>query len=177
MVDEGKAAAWLKWDFVERTLHFKPPISGKVAKLLSRITVPLLRSLGCIPVYKGEYSRMFETLRLSLEILQQEKYLLIFPEDNLLPADPITGMRPFQRSFARLGEMYYHQTGKRLKFYPVAIHPQGFVLVGKPVAFSAHNPVGFERNRLRALLEAAVHSLYMQVETQGEVGILSPARQ
>ena len=68
MVDEEKAAAWLKWDFVERTLELKPPFSAWVAKGLSKITVPLLRSLGCIPVYQGEYDRMADTLRLSMEV-------------------------------------------------------------------------------------------------------------
>ena len=106
MVDEERAAAWLKWDFVERTLHLKPPTSAWVARRLSRITVPFLRSLGCIPVYKGNYDRMVDTLRLSMDVLQQDKFLLVFPEDLLLPADPETHMKPFQRSFARLGEMY-----------------------------------------------------------------------
>ena len=62
MVDEEKAAAWLKWDFVERTLELKPPVSAWVAKGLSKITVPMLRSLGCIPVYRGDYDRMANTL-------------------------------------------------------------------------------------------------------------------
>jgi hypothetical protein len=102
MVDKEKAAAWLKWDFVERTLHLKPPASAWVAKVLSGITVPMLRSLGCIPVYKGDYERMVETLRLSMDVLRQGKFLLVFPEDATLPADPLTRMNPFQRSFARL---------------------------------------------------------------------------
>jgi hypothetical protein len=176
MVDEEKAAAWLKWDFVERTLHLKPPASGWVARGLSRITVPFLRSLGCIPVYKGDYDRMVETLRLSMDVLRQGKFLLVFPEDNMLPADPITGMRLFQRSFARLGEMYYQETGERLKFYPVAIHPSGCVIVGKAVTFDPLNPVGLERHRLKDLMEDSIRSMYLQVEDKGasEVAALTP---
>ena len=133
MLEEDKAAAWLKWDFVERTLHLKPPASAWVAKWLSKITVPFLRSLGNIPVYKGDYDRMVDTLHLSMDVLRQGKFLLVFPEDNMLPADPATGMRAFQRSFARLGEMYYQETGERLEFFPVAAHPAGYVTVGKAV--------------------------------------------
>ena len=156
MVDEEKAAAWLKWDFVERTLDLKPPVSAWVAKWLSKITVPFLRSLGCIPVYKGEYDRMADTLRLSMDVLRQGKFLLVFPEDNLLPADPVTRMRPFQHSFARLGEIYYAETGERLEFYPVAIHPSGYVMVGKVVTFNPNYAVGLERHRLKCLMENAV---------------------
>jgi hypothetical protein len=176
MVDEEKAADWLKWDFVERTLHLKPPVSAWVAKWLSKITVPFLRSLGCIPVYKNDYGRMVDTLRLSMEVLRQDKFLLVFPEDNLLQGDPLTGMKPFQRSFARLGEMYYAETGERLEFYPVAIHPSGYVKVGKGVAFNPLNTVGIERHRLKNLMEDSVRAMYLQGEHKdvSEAAALTP---
>jgi hypothetical protein len=176
MVDEEKAAAYLKWDFVERTLRLKPPLSERVAKRLSKITVPFLRSLGCIPVYKGEYERMVDTLRLSMDILLQGNFLLVFPEDNMLPADPETGMRPFLRSFARLGEMYYAETGERLEFYPVAVHPAGFVKIGLPVAFNPLNPVGQERHRLKNLMEDTIREMFLQIghEPGSEVAALTP---
>lgn len=176
MVDREKAAAWLKWDFVERTLHLKPPLSAWVAKWLSRITVPMLRSLGCIPVYKGEYDRMLETLQLSMDVLRQGKFLLVFPEDNMLPADQVTGMRLFQRSFARLGEMYYEETGERLGFYPVAVHPSGCVMVGKAVAFNPLNAAGIERHRLKNLMEDTIRAMYLKVEHESgsETAALTP---
>jgi 1-acyl-sn-glycerol-3-phosphate acyltransferase len=95
MVDENKAAAWLQWDFVERTLELKPPVSAWVAKGLSKITVLFLRWLGCIPVFQDDYDKLADTLHLSMEVLRQGKCLLVFPEDNRLVADPVTGMRPF----------------------------------------------------------------------------------
>ena len=176
MLDEEKAAAWLKWDFVERTLHLEPPVSAWVAKGLSKITVPFMRSLGCIPVYKGEYERLVETLRLSMDVLQQGKFLLIFPEDNMLPRDPETKMASFQRSFVRLGELYFEETGQRLEFYPVTIHPKGYVLVGKAVAFNPLNPVGLERHRLKDLMEDTVRAMYLLVDHKAgsEVGTLTP---
>jgi hypothetical protein len=176
MVDEEKAAAWLKWDFVERTLHLRPPASVWVAKGLSKITVPFLRSLGCIPVYKGDYDRMADTLRLSMDILRQGRFLLVFPEDNLLPADLVTGMRPFQRSFTRLGELYYEETGQRLEFYPVAIHPAGYVTAGRPVSFNPLNAVGSERHRLKDLMEDTIRAMYLQMEHKSgcEIAVLTP---
>jgi hypothetical protein len=176
MVDKERAAAWLQWDFVERTLHLKPPVSAWVAKGLSRLTVPFLHSLGCIPVYKGGYDQMVDTLRLSMDVLRQGKFLLVFPEDNMLPADPVTGMRLFQRSFARLGEMVYQETGQRLGFYPVAVHPSGSVTIGKAVAFDPLNAVGLERHRLKDLMEDTVREMYLQVEHKAasDVAALTP---
>ena len=176
MVDEEKAAAWLKWDFVERTLHLKPPASAWVAQKLSKISVPFLRALGCIPVYRGNYDRMVDTLRLSMDVLRQGRFLLVFPEDNLLPEAQMTRMKPFRHSFARLGETYYEETGKRLDFYPVAVHSAGYVIVGKAVTFNPINRVSLERHRLKDLMESSIRTMYLQVEhkTDSEVVALTP---
>jgi len=174
MVDEKKAAAWLQWDFVERTLDLKPPVSAWVAKWLSKITVPLLRWLGCIPVYRGAYDRLANTLQLSMDVLRQGKCLLVFPEDNMTPADPVTGMKTFQHSFARLGEKYFAETGERLEFYPVAIHISGYVMVGKVVTFNPNYAVGTERQRLKRLMENAIKTMYMQMEEEDSSKMLTP---
>ncbi len=164
MVDQEKAAAYLKWDFVERTLHLQPPASVWVAKAISNLSVPFLRSLGCIPVYKNDYDRMGETMRMSMDVLRLGKFLLVFPEDETLGKDPETNMAPFQRTFVRLGEAYHAETGRRLEFYPVAVHPKGVVMVGQPVAFDPLNRVGLERSRLRDVMEKAVTAMYLQAE-------------
>lgn len=177
MMDREKAAAYLNMDFTERQLHLEPPLSLWLSRLLSRITVPLFWSLGCIPVYKGDYERMQETLRLSMDVLRQDKFILVFPEDAALEADEAIGMRPFQHTFARLGEMYHAETGKRLLFYPAAVHPKGVVQVGRPLAYNPLNPAGVERRRLKDLLEDTVQRLYLRLEAQsGGVGALTPQK-
>jgi hypothetical protein len=163
-------------DFTERQLHLKPPLSTWISTLLTRITVPMFWSLGCIPVYKGDYERMRQTLSLSMDRLREGKFLLVFPEDSLLPIDPATKMSPFQRSFARLGEVYYEETHERLEFYPVAVHAAGYVVVGKPVAFNPLNPLGLERRRLKDRMEDTVREMYLQVGKPDFVGELTPQR-
>jgi hypothetical protein len=135
MMDKDLAPIWLQADFVERQLHFKPPISQWVARALCKLSVPLFYSLGCIPVYANNYERMRETLDMSMDVLREGKFVLVFPEDYRLPKDPVTKMQPFQHSFARLGERYYAETGERLEFYPLTIYATGFLIVGKPVVF------------------------------------------
>lgn len=176
MVDKERAAAYLQWDLIERQLHLRTPMAGWVARALSQLTVPFLRSLGCIPVYRGNYERMQVTLRLSMEVLRQGHCLLVFPEDNLLPTDPLTKMQPFQRTFVRLGEMYYEATGERLEFYPVAIHPSGFVQVGKGIVHDPLNPTGLERHRLKEVMENTVKMMYLQLEGGEVSGALSLVR-
>ena len=162
MLDEENSVELLKLYFAERTLHLKPPISDWVAKTLSKITVPLMGSLDYIPIHVGDYRRMADTLSMSVNLLRQGKFLLLFPEDGMLPADPLTGINQFTHIFPRLGEMYYQQTGTCLQFYPVAIHAQKRrVMVGQPVAFNPLNPVGLERRRLRDLMEGSIKTMYL----------------
>jgi hypothetical protein len=176
MMDKDLAPIWLQADFVERQLHFKPPVSRWVSRALCSISVPLFYSLGCIPVYACDYERMHETMEMSMGVLREGKFLLVFPEDYRLPRDPVTKMQPFQHSFARLGEMYYAETGERLKFYPVAVHATGHLVVGKPVTFNPLNAVGPERRRLKELMEDTIIAMYMQMEGGNPSGALTVER-
>lgn len=171
MLDPALAGEYLRKDFVEPRLGLKPPTSISFSQALSRITVPLLRSLGCVPVYRG-YEQTRKTWEISLALLLQGKYLLIFPEDATLPADPATGFNPFLRAFARLGEFYYERTQQRLAFYPVAVHPSHRVRVGEPISYNPLNPVGLERSRLRNLLQDAIRRMYLDMERQGASGLV-----
>lgn len=164
MMDRDLAPAWLQWDLAERQLHLKPPFSKWFSVGICKVAVPLFYSLGCIPVYRGDYERMRTTLKMSMDVIRQGGFLLIFPEDNRMPMDPVTRMQPFQRTFARLGESYHAEVGKNLPFYPVAVHPEKVVKVGKPVFYEPLNPIGFERNRLKGLLESTIREMYLGMD-------------
>jgi len=162
-VDKDLAAAYLQKDFVERQLHFKPPFSRWFSQMLSRITVPYLTALGSIPVYLDN-DGIQKTLQMSLEALRAARCILVFPENPFLPADPATKMNPFREDFAWLGAMYHAETGKCLEFYPLAVHPKKYVLVGRPAAFNPDNPAEQERRRLCTILRERIKGLYLLPE-------------
>lgn len=170
-VDKELAADYLQKDFVERQLHFKPPFSRWFSQALCRLTVPFLNAIGCIPVYHGDVDGIHKTMEMSLAALRDEEYILVFPEDPLLPVDPATKMNPFMHSFTRMGEIYYAETGKCLEFYPLTVHPKRYVVVGKPVTFNPSNPAKLERRRLRDLLEEKIKSTYLIPDPLVQVGI------
>jgi hypothetical protein len=105
MMDRDQTAAYLNQDFVEPQLHLKPPVSLWVAKGISKISLRLLTSAGCVPVWQG--TRLYKTYEQSVDLLVAGKSLLIFPEDPSKDVDPQYRMTPFKKGFARLGEMYY----------------------------------------------------------------------
>ncbi len=174
MMDRELAPAYLQMDFVERQLHFKAPLSGWIARFFCKITIPLFNSLGCIPVYRGDYARLLTTYNISMDYLRQEKFLVIFPEDNSLPMDPLTRMQPFQHSFVRLAEMYYAETGKCLEFFPVAVHASKYLAVGRPAVFNPHNHAGMERWRIKKRMEDSIQAMYLQLEGGNTSGLLVP---
>lgn len=163
MLDSRRAANYLRWDFVERSFKLKPPFSQIPAWAISRISVPLLRSIGCIAVNRGNYRDIQQSLIATIEVLKQNKIVIIYPEDPNLELDPQTKMRPFMKGFTRLGELFYQETGQRLQFYPIAVHETKSVMLGEPLEFDPANPIAQERLRLRDALESRIMEMYLQL--------------
>lgn len=104
--------------------------------------------------------------------------MLIFPYDPHMQRDEVSGIKPFRPTFARLGEVYYAETGECLSIYPVAVHATRQLVVGQPVVFNPLNPLELERQRLKDLMENTVRAMYMHLEMnmQLEGGNLSGSR-
>ena len=168
MLDQHLAPDYLRRDFLEGQLHLRLPISGWLAAVISRIHVPLLRTLGGIPVYHTPDGHL-TTFQLSVDLLAQGKYILIFPEDPELPPDGRYQMAPFKKGFTRLGEMYFEQTKQTLFFYPLAVHAESLtVRVGKPVRYNPISNPASERTRIKSLLEQTIQDMYLQA-SHGEI--------
>ncbi|RJP51047.1 MAG: hypothetical protein C4583_09655 [Anaerolineaceae bacterium] len=162
MLDPLLAADYLRRDFLEGQLHLTRPLSEWLARAISRIHVPLLRAVGCVPVYHMP-DGLLETFRLSVDLLAQGECILVFPEDPDLSADPCYKMTPFKKGFAHLGELFYERTKQILSFYPLAVHAESLtVRAGKPIRY---NPLGnpiTERVRIKNLLERSIHEMILQ---------------
>ena len=135
MLDLKRAPAYLFDDFIRPSLHLQGRLGFLVSRILSQAAVRLLNGIGSIPidrsqgVFMGPYRR-------SLDLLSQGKNLLIFPEDSEASLDPESDMRPFMRGFILLSPMYYHQTGRPLPFYPVAVSSQSNkIAIAKPLYY------------------------------------------
>lgn len=175
LLDPLLAPDYLRRDFVERQLHLKSPLSEWLAEGISKITVPLLRTVGCIPVYHTPEG-LLETFHLSVDLLTEGKFLLIFPENSDLPLDPRYQMKPFRKGFARLGEMYYERTKKILPFHPVAVHAESMtVRVGRPIRYNPLNDPANERARITDLLERTIHEMYLQASQTDLVHLPLPS--
>ncbi len=171
MLDPELAPDYLRIDFVEKEMLLQPPASIWAARALSKISVPLLRAVGCVPV-PPEAEGMRGTFEHSLELLLKGSFLAVFPEDPNQPLDPHVRMSPFKKGFTRLGELYYQRTGASLRFYPLAVHAeQRIVQVGEPVAFNPLTAPVRERIRLKDILEGMIHEMYLGLDSGGYIAI------
>jgi hypothetical protein len=170
IMEWDKAVEYLRRDFVEKQLNMPPPYDLKLATIISKLSVPLLRYLDCIPVWKG--SALLETYRLSIESLVQGKNLLIFPEDPKQEMNDLFMMTPFYKGFTRLGEMYYERTKRILRFFPLAVHPAARkIKAGSPISYNPYNNPVRERVRIKNRLESAIHDLYISLVLESLPGI------
>ncbi|MDO8753955.1 MAG: hypothetical protein Q7J80_08695 [Anaerolineales bacterium] len=166
MLDPLRAADCLRRDFVEPQLHLTPPLSRWLAQGIAKIHVPLLRSIGAIPVHHTP-DKLLETYQQTVDLLAQRECILIFPEDPNQPMDPHYKMTPFKKGFTRLGELFHERTHAALAFYPLCVQPQSRTLqVGAPVRYNAANPAPIERQRIKSVLEESIHSMFLQALTQ-----------
>ena len=105
-------------------------------RVLSKITVTLLRPLlfAGNPILVHHDRRIIETLRESLDALVNEKTsLVIFPES---PKRFSPYVSTIYDGFADIGRMYYNETGKCLKFFPVYAEKHNRVIsVGDPIVY------------------------------------------
>ena len=128
-------------------------------RLLSYLITPLcvcvFNNARTVPVYHD--TRLITAYRPSIELLQQGRSLLIFPEcydehNNIV--------HDFQDKFIDLARFYYRRSGKILSFVPVynapALHE---TLIGKPIPFDPSRPIEEERARLCAALKDAITAL------------------
>ena len=160
--DEDLAPDYLRLDFVEKELKLKPPLSMLVAKAISKITIPIFRSMDIITAYRT-FQDMGKTFSQSLSLLLEGKYLYVAPEDPTLDPDPIDGIRPFQRGFVHLGELYAEKTGRCLPFYPVTIHKDGVIVIDEPIFYNLHNNPRKERLRIVNLLAKTIKCRYAEI--------------
>jgi hypothetical protein len=166
MLEPELAADYLRRDFMEPQLHIPPPYSHSLAKVLSKITVPLLKATGGISVHH-DTEGLLETYRNTVDLFESGKSILIFPEDPAQLPDPRTKMSAFQKGFTRLGELYYERTQSALRFYPIMVHAgERIVRLERPIRYHPMNPPISERMRLKHALESTIKAMYLEVEAR-----------
>lgn len=121
-------------------------------KLLSYIIAPLsvcvFNNANTIGVYHD--TRIVGTFKNTVARLQEGANVVIFPEHDVKYNHILY---EFQDRFIDIAKLYFKRTGKELAFVPLYIAPDlKKMYLGKPIRYSAANPIEEERGRIRDYL-------------------------
>lgn len=147
--------------------HFGPVFSKIIAAIVSPFVTVFMRSMGGIPVYRGQRN-IIDTFRESVKALNDGENLLIMPERDYLDNSSDAG--ELYNGFMHIAQMYYKATGKALSFYPVyPCKENGSIYIEKPIAFDPEKPFRAERERIVEALKKELNHLAIEQDFHTEI--------
>ena len=118
----------------------KPKKFDLKAWALAGAVVPLVHSLGAIPVYRGTMKAV-KTLKQSLDVLSRNESIIVYADKDYVGDG--SGEDGIYEGFLHLGELYHRATGKSLEFIPIYIdEKEGRIISYEPVVVDKFNEMG-----------------------------------
>ncbi len=129
-------------------------------KAAGPVLIWAMNSVEPIPVYRESGRGVVETMKLTVEALEQEDNILLFPENNIktggykeLPGEFFTG-------FAHIGKEYLKKTGLDITFYPMyADSKKRIIFIGEGVKYDRNNHPAKEKERIAGYLKQKMDEL------------------
>jgi len=144
-------------------------IPARVRTTVCRMAAPILywamRSTNPIPVYRDNLHKTKRTFQLTVEAMEAEYNILIFPENPKKSGYANHGVGEFFRGFAYIGRDYYRKTGNRPVFYPIyASRKKRIIRFGEGVRFDPGNPAEQEKERLTRTLHDVIAGMAREID-------------
>jgi len=144
MMKLNEVPSYAYTDFWSQKPNYIRPLFKIVSYIIPPLSVFIFNNARTIAVYKD--NRILSTFRESVSKLQKGNSVIIFPEYDKKYNNIIYD---FQEGFVDMARLYYKRTNKELSFVPLYIAPKlKKMYLGKPIKFSAENPIEEERRRI-----------------------------
>ncbi|MFO7611867.1 MAG: hypothetical protein R6W99_05190 [Clostridia bacterium] len=173
---------WIINGMVERDKIYDHLINGynmknsrlpaSLKKAYCRFLTPIMHwamnSVEPIPVFKDEGKDIIKTISLTVEALEQEDNILLFPEDNSRTDGYTDKPGEFFTGFAHIGKAYYKKTGKAVSFYPVyADSERKTLFIGRGIEYDKRNTPLDEKSRIVSHLKESMDRMAMGFHEAG----------
>ncbi len=130
-------------------------LRARLPRLFAPLVLFVLHSLDPIPVYRGTARDVIKTMRLTVDAMEYEDNILLFPENPGEGKYQTTGVSGFYSGFAAIGGEYYKRTGNCPTFYPMyADKSRRTLTIGPGVTFDPANGRAEEKERIVGALYA-----------------------
>lgn len=143
MMNIKEVPAYAYADFWSQKPKYIRPFFKIASYLIAPLCVLVFNNARTVPVFRD--SRILTTFKTSINLLKENKTLVIFPEHDKKYNNIIYD---FQDRFIDIAKHYYKKTGEEISFVPLYIAPNlKKMYIGKPVKFSS--VADFDRERAR----------------------------
>jgi len=155
---------------VDNVFHFLPKkLRARLPRLIAPIIRYVLQSLDPIPVYRGTAREVVNTMHLTVDAMEYEDNILLFPENPGEENYRLSGVSDFYSGFAAIGAEYYKRTGNRTTFYPVYANKfKRTLTIGPGIRFDPDNGRREEKERIVAELNTWMNAQAGEPEHKGE---------
>ncbi len=126
-------------------------VRAKMPGWIAPIALYVLNALDPIPVYRGNMREVLKTIKLTVEAMEYEDNILLFPENPESDEGryKITGISDFFSGFASIASEYYKKTKQCTTFYPMyADKIQKTLTIGEGVRYNPENERNTEKERI-----------------------------
>ena len=150
--------------FYRQKLHYGKLRSFVTATLFAIISGWLYRSVGLIGTYHD--ARLVETIRNSFTVLENNRSIVIFPEDSEKGYKEMPAA--FNRGFITLSKLYCKKTGEDLPVYTVYYSKKkSKFVVGKPEYVNRLLSEGSNEQEIADILLERYRELYEKISGNG----------
>lgn len=135
-------------DFWSKKPKWTKPFYKALSYLIAPFAACIFTNARTVPVYRDH--RVISTFRRSVELLNDGKTLLVFPEkdekyNNILYA--------FEENFVDVARIFYKKTGENLNFVPMYLAPKlKKVYIGRGIEYCGENDSKEEKKRIVSYL-------------------------
>ena len=138
----------------------KSKFSAKILAFFEAIFSPMFyKGLRVLPSYND--TRFLTTLRKSMQVLENDTSVIIYPEDSSNGYHEI--LTGFYAGFVELARYYLRKHGEDVPIYPVYYHAKKRVMViGEPQYISDYLSKGLNRKQIAKEFCNKVNSLFLK---------------
>jgi hypothetical protein len=154
MVDNEKIADHIQKGTFDRQKWILKPLRNKMGKIFGPVIAWAMQSTEPIPVLRDEGRDMLKVISMSVDALEAEDNILIFPENPFTTGGYVVeGVGEFFSGFVNIARDYHRKTGKTVTFYSVFANKKKRTLTfSKGIAFNPEMSFKEEKERITNIL-------------------------
>lgn len=150
---------------VDAVFHWLPKrIRKRIPSRIAPLMLWVMHAADPIPVYRGQAKDVIKTIHATVEAMEYEDNILLFPENPEQDGEgyPEEGVTQFFSGFANIGREYYKKTDRCTTFYPIYVNKKQRTLTfGEGITFDPTQGKSAEKDRI-------VMYLYQWMQTQAK---------